>query len=93
MLNNSSSNFKHTEVFMAPRNTHHVVHNPKGGWDSKKGGSDKAIKHFNLKQDAIDFTRVISKNQGSELVIHGQNGKIQQSDSHGQDPCPPKDQG
>ena len=76
---------------MATRKSHHVVHHPKGGWDSKKGGGEKAIKHFDRKEDAIDFTRAISQNQGSELVIHGQDGKIQQSDSHGKDPCPPKD--
>ncbi len=35
--------------------------------------------------------REISKNQGSELVIHGKDGKIQQKDSHGKDPNPPKD--
>ena len=76
---------------MSPRKTHHVVPNPSGGWDSKKGGGSKAIKHFDRKQDAIEFTRHISHNQGSELLIHGQDGKIQQSDSHGKDPYPPKD--
>jgi hypothetical protein len=76
---------------MSPRKTHHVVPNPQGGWDSIKGGGSKAIKHFDIKVDAVDFTRQISQNQGSELVIHGKDGKIQQSDSHGHDPCPPKD--
>ena len=76
---------------MPPRKTHHVVPNPLGGWDSKKGGGSKAIKHFDRKKDATDFTREISQNQGSELVIHGRDGKIQQSDSHGNDPCPPQD--
>jgi hypothetical protein len=76
---------------MAPRKSHHVVHSTDGGWDSKKGGSPKAIKHFDRKEDAIDFTRKISQNQNSELVIHGRDGKIQKSDSHGNDPCPPED--
>jgi hypothetical protein len=76
---------------MAPRRTHHVVPNPTGGWDSKIGGGPKSIKHFERKEDAIDFTRKVSRNQGSELVIHGRDGVIQQSDSHGNDPCPPKD--
>jgi hypothetical protein len=76
---------------MAPRKTHHVVPNPGGGWDSKKGGGIKSIKHFDRKDEAIIFTRKISQNQDSELVIHGKDGKIQQSDSHGNDPCPPKD--
>lgn len=35
--------------------------------------------------------RGISRNQGTEFIIHGLDGKIQRSDSHGNDPCPPKD--
>jgi len=70
---------------------HHVVHNPKGGWDIKKKSAERASGHFDKKQDAVDRGREISKNQKSELVIHGKNGKIQQKDSHGKDPNPPKD--
>jgi hypothetical protein len=69
--------------------SHHVV--PKsGGWDVKKGGGDRSSGHFDRKQDAIDAGRKISQNQGTELVIHGKNGKIQNKDSHGNDPYPPK---
>ena len=78
---------------MTTRKTHHVVHNPKGGWDSKKGGGSRSIKHFENKGEAVEYTRKISQNQGSELVIHGKDGRIQDSDSHGNDPCPPKDKG
>ena len=75
-----------------PRKTHHVVPDKdRGGWNIKKGGGDKAIKHFDKKQDAVDSAREISRNQRSELVIHKKDGTIQNSDSHGGDPCPPKD--
>ena len=70
--------------------THHVVPNPKGGWDVKRGGADRASSHHNTKQDAIDRGREISRNQNSELRIHKQNGRIGSSDSHGNDPFPPK---
>jgi hypothetical protein len=30
-------------------------------------------------------------NQGSELLIHGQNGQIRERNSYGNDPHPPKD--
>jgi hypothetical protein len=30
--------------------------------------------------------RTISRHQGTELVIHGKDGVIQQKDSHGHDP-------
>jgi hypothetical protein len=74
-----------------PRKTHHVVPNSDGGWDLKKGGGERAIKHFDIKQDAVDFGRVVSKNQESELIVHKKDGTIQNPDSHGGDPCPPKD--
>jgi hypothetical protein len=69
---------------------HHVVPNPKGGWDIKKDGAERASVHTTIKQEAVDKGREISKNQGSEFVIHGKNGQIQQKDSHGNDPFPPK---
>lgn len=72
------------------RKTHHVVPSSQGGWNIKKGGAEKASGHFDRKLDAIDQAREISRNQGSELVIHNRNGKISQSDSHGNDPNPPK---
>ena len=73
------------------RNEHHVVHNPSGGWDVKRNGSERASVHTDTKQDAENKGRVISQNQGTEFIIHGVDGRIQQSDSHGNDPCPPKD--
>jgi hypothetical protein len=74
------------------RKSHHVVPNKsRGGWDIKKGGGSKSIEHHETKKDAVDSAREISRNQESELVIHKQDGTIQKSDSHGGDPCPPKD--
>jgi len=73
------------------RKTHHVVPSSLGGWDVKKGGASRASDHFNHKTDAIDKARQISRNQNTELIIHNQDGKISRTDSHGGDPCPPKD--
>ena len=73
------------------RKTHHLVPNSKGGWDVKRGGSKKATVHAKTKAEAEKIGREISKRQGTEFVIHGLNGRIQRSDSHGNDPCPPKD--
>lgn len=71
--------------------THHVVPSDKGGWDVKRGGAQRASIHTETKAEAVKVGRVISQRAGSEFVIHGANGKIQRSDSHGNDPCPPKD--
>ncbi len=70
--------------------THHVVPNPNGGWDVKRGGALRATSHHETKQDAIDSGRTVSRNQGTELRIHNLDGKIAGSDSHGNDPNPPK---
>ena len=75
-----------------PRKEHHVVPNgDRGGWDVEKGGGERSIKHFDTKQAAVDFGRQISKNQQSEFIIHNKDGRISNSDSHGNDPCPPID--
>lgn len=68
----------------------HVVPNPNDGWDVKGEGNSKATKTTKTKQEAIDIAREIARNQGSELIIHGKDGKIQSKDSHGNDPFPPR---
>lgn len=70
--------------------SHHIVPNAAGGWDVKRGGAARASGHFDTKQQAVDQGRQISRNQGTELRIHNQDGRISQSDSHGRDPNPPK---
>lgn len=74
-----------------PRKEHHIVPNENGGWDVKRNGADRASVHTDTKQEAIDKGRAISRNQATELVIHNKDGKISNSDSHGNDPCPPRD--
>jgi hypothetical protein len=70
--------------------THHVVPNPSGGWDVKRGGGSRASSHHDTKRDAIGRGREISRNQSTELRIHNRDGRIASSDSHGNDPHPPK---
>ncbi|GIK82849.1 MAG: hypothetical protein BroJett024_39540 [Alphaproteobacteria bacterium] len=66
--------------------THHVVPNPAGGWDVRRGGAERAAGHFDRKSDAIDRGREISRKAGTEFKIHNRDGRIAQSDSHGNDP-------
>ena len=73
------------------REEHHIVPNKNGGWDVKRNGAERASVHTDTKQEAIDKGRAISRNQATELVIHNKDGKISNSDSHGNDPCPPRD--
>lgn len=76
---------------MAGKTVHIVPNNSAGGWNVKKGGAEHASVRTDTKAEAVKMGRVISQRSGSELVIHGKDGKIQRSDSHGNDPCPPKD--
>jgi len=70
--------------------SHHIVPNKDGGWDVKKGGASRSSGHFDRKSDAEQAGRQISRNQNTELFIHGKNGQIQRKDSHGNDSYPPK---
>ena len=61
---------------MAKQDTHHVIPNPDGGWDVKRGGGQKASRHTDTKAEAERIARDISRNQNTELEIHGKDGKI-----------------
>lgn len=71
--------------------SHHVVPDPDGGWNVKRGGAERSSGHFERKSEAVDYGRQVSQNQGTELRIHNKDGKIARADSHGNDPNPPKD--
>lgn len=68
----------------------HVVPNSSGGWAVRKAGSSRASKTFDTQSAAIATARTLAKKQGTELYIHGRDGKIRARDSYGNDPHPPK---
>ncbi len=67
----------------------HVVPHP-GGWAVKPEGGERPSSVHDTQREAIDRARGVARNQGSELFIHGRNGRIRERDSHGSDPFPPK---
>lgn len=72
------------------RDTHRVT--PRDGvWQIKRDGDKRPSHLIETKKAAIGIAREISRNQKTELQIHNKDGKIAISDSHGSDPCPPKD--
>ena len=73
-----------------PRKEYHVVPH-ENGWAVKKSNASKSSACTSTKSDAASKAKELSKNSGSEMVVHGKNGKIQYSNSYGNDPCPPKD--
>lgn len=53
-------------------------------------GNSRYTKITDTQREAADAARQIARNQQSELLIHGVNGRIRQRDSYGNDPFPPK---
>ena len=68
----------------------HVTPHPDGGWHVKGEGNERATVRTSTQKEAIDRAREISRNQGSELIIHRPDGRIREKDSHGNDPFPPE---
>lgn len=68
----------------------HVVPHSKG-WAIKVEGNSKASKLTETKKEAQSIGIIKAKVLKTDLVIHGKNGRIQDSDSYGNDPNPPKD--
>lgn len=73
---------------MLKRDRHVVPH--KGGWAVRGAGSRRASSVHDTQQQAIDAGRRTARTQGSELYIHGRDGRIRERDSRGNDPHPPK---
>ena len=73
---------------MGKRNQHVVPSD--GGWAVKGAGSSRATRVFKTQGEAIEAGRDIAKNQGSELLIHGRDGRIREKNTYGRDHYPPK---
>jgi len=76
--------------FEMAKEDYHVV--PRvDGWAVQREGGDRASSLHDTQADAIGSARDLARRNHTELVIHGRNGKIRDSDSYGNDPCPPRD--
>ena len=68
----------------------HVTPRPDGLWQVKGAGNSRATAVTKTQGEAIKIGKNIAINQGSELIIHGENGKIRSKNSYGNDPFPPR---
>jgi hypothetical protein len=75
-------------IKMSKKNQHVVPHGD--DWAVKGAGNSKATSVYPTQAEAIDRARGIAQNQKSELLIHGENGRIREKNSYGNDPFPPK---
>lgn len=62
-------------------NSQHVVRSLRGGWDVKKTGAARASKHFDNREDAIEWARSVARNQRSEIYVHSEDGRISSKES------------
>ena len=68
----------------------HVVRRG-NGWAVVGEGNSRDTSVHSTQGEAIGRAREIAKNNRSEVVIHGMDGKIRDKDSYGNDPVPPRD--
>ena len=61
------------------------------GWAVRRERASRDSSHHDRKSDALDTARGTARRDGVEVVEHGRNGRIQDSDSYGNDPHPPID--
>jgi hypothetical protein len=63
----------------------------KGKWAVRKAGSKRVSSTHETQREAEQSAKKGARRDGGEVVIHRPNGRIRDSDSFGNDPCPPKD--
>lgn len=71
------------------RDIHVVPHN--GSWATRKEGASRVGATASTQGAAIARAREQATRERVEVVIHRPNGQIRDSDSYGNDPCPPRD--
>lgn len=71
------------------RDIHVVKHGD--GWATKKEGTQRIGVKTDTQKQAVEHAREQAKREKVEVVIHGRDNKIRDSDSYGKDPNPPKD--
>lgn len=73
---------------MTKKNKHVVPHSK--GWAVKSAGASKAGSVHRTQADAINTAKQSAQKSGSEMFIHGRNGRIRERNTYGRDPFPPK---
>ena len=67
---------------MSKKNQHVVPH--QSGWAVKGAGNSRASSVHGTQREAIAAARESAMRQGSEMLIHGENGRIRERNGSGQ---------
>lgn len=62
-----------------------------GGWAVRRERANRDSSHHDRKSDAMGAARGTARRDRVEIVEHGKDGRIQDSDSYGRDPFAPRD--
>ena len=73
---------------MSKKNQHVALHS--NGWAVRGARNQRATSVHRTQREAIGAARSIARNQGSEMIVHGVNGRIRERNTYGKDPFPPK---
>lgn len=73
---------------MTKKNQHVVPHSE--GWAVRGAGNERATSVHETQREAISAARQAAIRQGSEMLIHGEDGRIRERNTYGKDPFPPK---
>lgn len=74
---------------MPRKPAHHVVRIHDGRWADKREGNERASSLHDTQAEAAEAAREAAVRQGTEVYIHGRDGRIREANSYGNDPFPP----
>jgi hypothetical protein len=75
---------------MSRRNIHTVYNNDASRWENKEEGNKTPLSTHQKKDNALDRGEKMAEEANVEHFIHGKDGKIQERNSYGNDPFPPR---
>lgn len=73
---------------MTKKNQHVVPHD--GDWAVRGAGNSRVTSVHDTQAQAIYRAQEIARNQQSEMLVHGRNGRIRERNSYGRDLFPPR---
>jgi hypothetical protein len=74
---------------MAINQLHVLPESETNNWKVERTSDNQPVSRFKTKEEAVAVGRHIAQRENLELVIHDTQGRIQEKDSHGNDPFPP----
>ena len=70
------------------KNVHVVPHS--GHWDVLREGSTRALSSHETQEEAYEAGRNAAQRSKGEVFLHGEDGRIRERNTYGNDPYPPE---